>query len=73
MTEGFTALNSKFFWVSLAIASIWVAVALVGIFGPELVVKTAGGDDVRLPAGAAVAAFFAAIATVFVAIWGYRE
>jgi len=73
MEQGSNFLNKKFFWVSLATASIWVAVALASIFGPELVVDSAGGDVVRVPAIAVVASFFAAIATVFVAVWGYRE
>lgn len=47
--------------------------ALVRVFGPGLVVKSGGGDDVRLPPGVAVASFFAAIATVLLASWGYRE
>ncbi|MFC1935584.1 hypothetical protein ACFLX9_02320 [Chloroflexota bacterium] len=70
MEQGF--LHKKFFWVSLAIASIWAAVALVGIYGPELVINSAGGDEVRIPAGVIFASFFAATATVFVAVWGYR-
>ena len=73
MEQGSNFLNKKFFWVSLAIASIWVAVALASIFGPELVVDSAGGDVVHVPAAAATASFFATIATVFVAVWGYRE
>ena len=66
-------LNKKYFWVSGAIASIWISVALLGIFGPELVVNSAGADEVRIPAGVVFVSFFAGIATVFVAVWGYRE
>ena len=72
MAEGFSVLNKRFFWASVAIVAIWVAVALVGIFGPELVVN-GGADEVRIPAAVIFVSFFGAIATVPVAIVGYRE
>jgi hypothetical protein len=72
MADGFSAMNRKFFWTSLAIAAMWAAVALASILGPELVV-TDGLDEVRIPASAVVVSFFAAVATIFVAVWGYRE
>ncbi len=67
MAEGFIALNRNFSWVSLAIAGIWAVVALIGIKGPDLVINSAGRDEVRIPAGVVLMSFFAAMATASVA------
>ena len=55
-------MNKKYFWATLSIVTIWIAVLFVGVFGPELAVDSAGGDVVRLPAAPVAVAFFAAIA-----------
>jgi len=51
---------------------MWSAVAFVGVFGPSMEVASAGGDVVTIPVLAIVAAFFAMIGTVLVAIFGFR-
>lgn len=63
----------KFNYATAAIIVIWLSVALIGIFAPSLQVSEASGETVTVPVGAICAPFFAAIATVFVAFWGYRE
>ena len=56
-----------------AIIVIWIAVMLIGIFAPSLQISDPEGTDLTVPVGAICAPFFAAIATVFVAFWGYRD
>ena len=46
---------------------------LIGIFAPSLQISEPEGTDLTVPVGATGAPFFAAIATVFVAFWGYRD
>jgi len=46
---------------------------LIGIFAPSLQINEPEGTDLTIPVGAICAPFFAAIATVFVAFWGYRD
>ena len=52
--------HTKAFWAALAIAAIWLMVALVGVFSrnPGLVVPVAG---------------FAAIPSILLALLGFRE
>lgn len=56
-----------------AIIVIWIAVMLIGIFAPSLQISDPEGTDLTVPVGAICAPFFAAVATVFVAFWGYRD
>jgi hypothetical protein len=49
----------------IAVASIWVVVALAGIFAPELVTGT---DPTRIPLAALVAPIAGLVATGFVAL-----
>ena len=56
-----------------AIIVIWIAVMLIGIFAPSLQRSDPEGTDLTVLVGAICAPFFAAIATVFVAFWGYRD
>jgi hypothetical protein len=51
-------------WVVLSIMAIWVAVALIGIFGPSY--ETV---DTTVPLSAIIAPIFGAIATGFIAMW----
>jgi len=46
---------------------------LIGVFAPNMQIIKTGGTELTVPVGAICAPFFAAIATVFVAFWGYRE
>jgi hypothetical protein len=50
-------------WPSLAIATMWLAVVLDALFGPDIVTSSAAGSDTaRVPTAVAVA-FFAFLAT----------
>jgi hypothetical protein len=65
-------MNQKYLWAALAIAAMWIAVAVVGAAGSDFVNESVTGDRTEIPAVWAVAVF-AAIATAFVAVWGFRE
>jgi hypothetical protein len=58
-------------YAALAIASMWVAVLFASIYGPDLVTES-GSDSVRVPSGVLVA-FFAFLATIPVALAGFRR
>ena len=49
-------------WGAITIATMWIAVLFVGVFGPDIV----GQDGTRVPS-VIVVAFFACISTVGVA------
>ena len=66
-------MKPKFTSVTAAIIVIWIAVMLIGVFAPSLQIIETGGTELTIPVSAVCAPFFAAIATVFVAFWGYRE
>jgi len=66
-------MKPKFRSATGAIIVIWIAVMLIGIFAPSLQISDPEGADLTVPVGAICAPFFAAIATVFVAFWGYRD
>jgi hypothetical protein len=55
----------------LAIIAIWVAVLFVGVFGGDIATEDTTGGSTEIPIVSAVA-FFAAIATSFVAWFGFR-
>ena len=66
-------MKPKFPSATSAIIVIWLAVMLIGIFAPSLQISDPEGTDLTVPVGAICAPFFAAITTVFVAFWGYRD
>ena len=66
-------MKPKFPSATGAIIVIWIAVMLIGIFAPSLQISDPEGTDLTVPVGPICAPFFAAIATVFVAFWGYRD
>jgi len=66
-------MKPKFAYVTAAIIVIWIAVMLIGINALSLQITDPQGTDLTVPIGAICAPFFAAIATVFVAFWGYRD
>ena len=59
-------------WASLAIVAMWGAALLISLFGATLVVDSAAGDHVDMPAAGIIARFFAFIATVVLAVVGFR-
>ena len=61
----------KPFWAAVAILGMWVAVLVDAVWGTDIVATTAGGDTTTFPAAIRIA-FFASIATVFVARYGFR-
>jgi hypothetical protein len=63
----------KWFWAGLSIVSIWLAVLFVGVYGPTLVVDDQLGDHVSVPLSAIVVGFFAFIATIVVARFGFAD
>jgi hypothetical protein len=66
-------MRPKFSSATAAIIVIWIAVMLIGIFAPSLQISDPEGTDLTIPVGTICAPFFAAIATVFVAFWDYRD
>ena len=66
-------MRNKYVWAGLAIAAMWVAVALVGVFGPVLEATGAEGEVANVPVLGIVVAFFAVVGTILVAIFGFRE
>ncbi len=66
-------MKPKFAYATAAIIVIWLAAILIGVFAPSLQIIETGGTELTVPVGAICAPFFAAIATVVVAFWGYRE
>lgn len=65
-------LQNKYFWASVSIASMWIAVLFVGVFGPTM---NAGGSTgvQNLPVAVIMVSFFALIGTVVAAVFGFRK
>ena len=42
-------LDSRPFWAGIAIATMWLAVLFVGIFGSDFVTSSAGGNSTSIP------------------------
>ncbi len=63
---------NKHFWAGFSIFAIWMAVLFVGIYGADFTTETASGDITTVPVVWGVA-IFATIATMFVALWGFRD
>jgi hypothetical protein len=57
--------------VSASIIAIWVAVALISIFAPNLETNDAGGEVTSLPLAGIVSASFAFVATIVIAAVGF--
>jgi hypothetical protein len=62
----------KPFWAAVAILGMWIAVLVDAVWGADITVTSAAGDTVAVPAAIAVA-FFAGVATIFVARYGFRS
>ena len=63
---------NKHFWAGCAIVAIWMAVLFVGIYGADFTTETSSGDVTSIPVVWGTA-LFATIATMFVALWGFRD
>ena len=57
-------------WASLAIAVMWIAVAVSAVWGPDLVSYSSDTNSTTIPSGIAVA-IFAAIGTWAIAKYGF--
>ena len=62
--------DAKDLFATLAIVVIWLAVLFVGVFGPDFVSTSVGGNSTTIPAGIGVA-FFALFATMSIAKHGF--
>ena len=58
--------------VTAAIIVIRVMALCIGTFAPNLEIQQPD-NTLKVPLGAICAPFFAALATIFVAFWGYRD
>lgn len=66
-------MQARWIWASFAIVAMWTAALMISLWAPTMVTDTAdGGAHVELPLAGIVAIFFAFIATVVLAIVGFR-
>lgn len=66
-------MGRRWAWVSLAIVSMWMAVLFISLFAPSLESISAGGNRTTVPVAGIVAAGVAFIATIVVAVIGFRD
>jgi hypothetical protein len=59
-------------WAGLSIMTMWLAVLVIGVFGPNIVSSTPGGTSTSVPVVVALIPFVLP-ATVVVARRGFRE
>ena len=65
-------MTKKWVWASVAISAMRIAVLFVSLFAPVLSAESAGGDRTEFSVASIVVAFFAFIATIVVATFGFR-
>ena len=65
-------MTKKWIAAAAAIAVMWLAVLFTSLFAPVLHVNDNTGNSVQLPLAAIVVAFFAFIATIVIAVTGFR-
>jgi hypothetical protein len=66
-------MNRRWIWATGAVVAMWTAVVLVGLFAPNLVVESAAGDRVDMPVAVIVIGLLVFIATIVVAVVGFRD
>jgi hypothetical protein len=66
-------MQRKWAWTSLAITAMWMAVLFTALFAPPLETHGVAGDTTKVPVAGIIVAGFAFIATIVVAIQGFRE
>ena len=64
---------ARWIWATLAIVAMWATALLISLFAPTLVVDSAAGDHVDLPAAGIVAVTLAFVATIVLALVGFRR
>ncbi len=65
-------MERKWAWTSLAIVAMWIAVLFTALFAPSLETRGVAGDTTSVPVAAIVVAAVAFIATIVVAVQGFR-
>jgi hypothetical protein len=58
-------------WASIAISTMWLAVLVVGVWGPDFVSRSPGGSETIIPSAILVAPF-AFLATRSVSRYAFR-
>lgn len=66
-------MDRKWIWASASIIVMWTAVLLIGLYAPNLVIVSAGGDSVDLPVAVLFVGLLAFVATIVVAVVGFRD
>jgi hypothetical protein len=66
-------MTRKWAWAGISIASIWIAVLFIAVFAPTLEAVSASGDRTTFPIAGVVAAGVAFIATIIVAVTGFKD
>jgi hypothetical protein len=66
-------MQRKWAWTSVAITAMWMAVLFTALFAPELESRDVAGNMTKLPVAGIVVAGVAFVATIVVAIQGFRD
>jgi len=64
-------MENRYFWCSLAIIAMWLAVLFPGVYGPSFEVSSTT-DVVSIPTASMIAPF-AMVGTIVVGIFGFRK
>ncbi len=65
-------LRMRELWAAVSIVFMWLAVLFTGVYGPDFVSTSAGGNSTTIPSAIGVA-FFAFLGTASVAKAGFRR